>query len=595
MTYTEIIRLYESKENIIKRTNMTDEQKAEVIEFFKKHREQEQNISGDEWNKPSELTYERFKQVIDAFNNRKTKSKANKVANKQGIEGIIEGIDYIDLGEHIDAVLGTFHAYVPLSWLGAKTIEGKTVLPVGISKDSASWCIGWTSSDQYWEKYFSTEESSFLILCGENIPLKKVCFELLHIYDSFSSSDNKKQATQDEHSFMEAFVSDDIKVWDYNDNRHEFNDFLMWSNKKNEHTLEELYDTAVLLEKLFDKAKDASDDRREKLEEEANENLVILKSSYVDKLTTFRKKEEYKEFLNKGINFLTLMDKVAEALKKYDNSIMFNLCDSREPWSVVNSTYTESLLDWYNTNKDKHIAYDYFEDLDSIISYNDSFVTKVPSFIEPFGIINNDNYSTHKYRLFYDNGVYKDTVMNFNYVYLGRARGVQDCYGYKNFLLFRNYRYSDDASVRRNKRVILADFKESGILTVNDHIAFLGEYLSSRKSYILDFSIPFKNSEVLGVLEPLSYGRIPTDPERKVIIDTLPTYAKLFNINSDINTFVFQIYAPLKLIFDFDVTDRFCIARAFSEEFINKQPELLTSIDALVSKIYPLSKLEALP
>ena len=117
MKYSEILRLYEKKDHIIKKTHMTDEQKSEVIEFFTKHREQENQISGDEWNKPETLTYERFKQVMDAFNNRNTKSRANKIANKVGIAGLTEGKDYVDWGEFEDNILGTFHAYTPLSHL----------------------------------------------------------------------------------------------------------------------------------------------------------------------------------------------------------------------------------------------------------------------------------------------------------------------------------------------------------------------------------------------------------------------------------------------------------------------------------------------
>ena len=238
MTYAEIIRLYEKKDHLINRTNMTDEQKQEVIEFFTKHREQESQISDREWNKPETLTYERFKQVMDAFNNRNTKSRANKIANKVGIAGLTEGKDYIDWGEFEDNYLGIFHAYTPLTHLGAKTIAGKTVKPINPNKDSAGWCIGWSVNDSYWKSYFFKNECSFLIICGDSVYTKKICFEIKKDYNS----DNALDA---------------VTAWDYYDKYH---------------SLEEIfrnYHGGVNFISLFNKVKETSDKiRKELLEEE---------------------------------------------------------------------------------------------------------------------------------------------------------------------------------------------------------------------------------------------------------------------------------------------------------------------------------------
>ena len=238
MTYAEIIRLYEKKDHLIKRTNMTDEQKQEVIEFFTKHREQESAISDREWNKPETLTYERFKQVMDAFNNRNTKSRANKIANKVGIAGLTEGKDYIDLGEFEDKLLGTFHAYTPLTHLGAKTIAGKAVKPINPNKDSAGWCIGWSGNDSYWKDYFFKKECSFLIICGDDVPTKKICFEIKKDYNS----DN---------------VLDAVTAWDYYDKSYSWDEIF-----RN-------YYGDVNFISLFNKVKETSDKlRKELLEEE---------------------------------------------------------------------------------------------------------------------------------------------------------------------------------------------------------------------------------------------------------------------------------------------------------------------------------------
>ena len=274
MTYKEIIRLYEKKDHIIKKTHMTDEQKQEVIDFFTKHREQENQISGDEWNKPELLTYERFKQVMDAFNNRNTKSHANKIANKVGIKGLTEGKDYVDWGEFEDSLLGTFHAYTPLSHLGAKTIAGKTVKPYPRGKkDSASWCIGQTGNDSYWKNYFFRNKTCFLIICGDNVPTKKVCFEIEKDYNS------------DE-------VIDYVTAWDYYDKDYFLDEFFR--NYQGEGTFIT----------LFSKAKETSDKLRDGLLKEEEEREEGRKKEAEKQVFIERTQgREVKNFTYRGYDF----------------------------------------------------------------------------------------------------------------------------------------------------------------------------------------------------------------------------------------------------------------------------------------------------
>ena len=285
MTYAEIIRLYEKKDHIIKKTHMTDEQKQEVIEFFTKHREQENQISGDEWNKPELLTYERFKQVMDAFNNSNTKSHANKIANKVGIKGLTEGKDYVDWGEFEDNILGTFHAYTPLSHLGAKTIAGKTVKPYPEgNKDSAGWCIGWTGEDNYWKNYFFRDKTGFLIICGDNVPTKKVCFEIKKDYSS----------------------TKDVTVWDYYDSSVTFNRFLdiivgvstIYYN--NSITTEDKSTLKNTLLDLIIKAKETSDNLRDNLlKEKYRKKKEAEKQVFIERTQG----REVKNFTYRGYDF----------------------------------------------------------------------------------------------------------------------------------------------------------------------------------------------------------------------------------------------------------------------------------------------------
>ena len=268
MTYAEKIRLYEKKDHLIKRTKMTDEQKAEVIEFFTKHREQENQISGDEWNKPELLTYERFKQVIDAFNNRNTKSRANKIANKIGIAGLTEGEDYVDWGEFEDNILGTFHVYTPLSHLGAKTIAGKTVKPYPENgKDSASWCIGQTDTDEYWNSYFFRSNTAFLVVCGNEIPSKKACFEIQQYYDT-SIVFSKRWNLKFNDYYNKNNVVNDVIVWNYRDYSTSFDDFLSKIIDNSKKELQGNQDYLALGDTFTDliaKAKKVSDKLRDSL------------------------------------------------------------------------------------------------------------------------------------------------------------------------------------------------------------------------------------------------------------------------------------------------------------------------------------------
>ena len=448
MTYSDILRIYEKKNHIIKKTNMTDEQKAEVIEFFNKHREQESNISGEEWNKPETLTYERFKQVIEAFNNRNTKSKANKIANKKGIEGITEGKDYLDFGEITDENLGTFHAYVPLSWLGAKTIESSKVKPVNSNKDSASWCIGYSESDSFWNKYFFRMNTAFLILCGEGIPTKKVCFEIKKSFNYKVYTDFDKASEE----YQKAI--DSMTIWDYYDGTL---DFYSFNNEVSRISKKEYPSTDKLIFPLLQKAKELSDRKRELLKEEFSKPKVLLKSTYTDRITAERATTDYKTYLNVGIQLLRYLDAIfiSEETKELGIDFILHKCtDSR------NKIYMESLVDWFKKNANEKIENSY-----------------VPSIIHPEFILS-DNYMLGKDHesFLYDICAIGDSMkIIFQLQRCGRSI---------EFPLYKKYlgiRVSEQTPI--GKRECIADFDEYKILTVKDLIAFLGEELVKATPY----------------------------------------------------------------------------------------------------------------
>lgn len=190
-------QLTENKDRFIdKNPNLTFEQAQEVKKFFNTHNEAEA-LMGNWQNDSDKWTYDDFKKVIYDYEHRNTKSNADRIANRKGIDGIKLGYDYLDLGEYTTESWGTFHAYSPLTHLGAKTLAGPQVPPVQKDKDSAAWCIGYSGDDYYWNERCddSKYDDYFIIICGEKVPTFKVCLE---ISGSYSYIDN-------------------ITVWDYFD------------------------------------------------------------------------------------------------------------------------------------------------------------------------------------------------------------------------------------------------------------------------------------------------------------------------------------------------------------------------------------------
>ena len=125
--------LLEKKDHLIRRLkNLSDEQKQEVIDFFKKKPNLENKIN---WNR-KDLTYEDFLEVMDV-----TKTERRRLVKSQGIRGLRKGKDYIPLEapEGVDA-------YIPLHYEASKLIACKD-----IGSGVGEWC---TASDlEHWDDY----------------------------------------------------------------------------------------------------------------------------------------------------------------------------------------------------------------------------------------------------------------------------------------------------------------------------------------------------------------------------------------------------------------------------------------------------------
>lgn len=196
-------QLTENKDRFIDRNpNLTFEQAQEIKNFFNTHNEAEA-LMGDWQRDSSKWTYDDFSKFITDYEHRNTKSNADRIANKKGIEGIVLDEDYLDLGEYTMESWGTFHAYSPLTHLGAKVLAGPQVPPVQDDKDSAGWCIGWSGNDTYWNQYCN-DDKYFIILCGEKVPTLKVCLEILNGFNDWR----------------------DVKVWDYYDHDNDMYSYM---------------------------------------------------------------------------------------------------------------------------------------------------------------------------------------------------------------------------------------------------------------------------------------------------------------------------------------------------------------------------------
>jgi hypothetical protein len=198
MKYFEFFKMLEKKDHLIRKTNLTDDQKQIVIDFFTKHPNYEKEL-GTKWNNPEKITWEDFETVINK--ERSSKSQIKK-AVKAGISGLKEGEDYIHI--YSGTSKGSpYEIYQPLTWKGSRVLASNQVLPdlsdldvnygwfgddenIRQNLSGAKWCISYQKTNQYWKRYtlgvggdFNGDANSvFLFVFGETIPTKKLAIQI---------------------------------------------------------------------------------------------------------------------------------------------------------------------------------------------------------------------------------------------------------------------------------------------------------------------------------------------------------------------------------------------------------------------------------
>ena len=147
-----------SKERfILGNKNLTDDEKSEMIDFYKKH--SNLDSEGIEWQK--NWTFDDFKKIRD------------KYIEPIDMGDIVEGTDYLYYGEK-----NGLKYYVPLTSKGVQSLCGK--------KASERWCI--TSIAGKWEEYAERETFFTLIFDETNDP---ICLEFDIDYLWFWNKQNK--------------------------------------------------------------------------------------------------------------------------------------------------------------------------------------------------------------------------------------------------------------------------------------------------------------------------------------------------------------------------------------------------------------------
>lgn len=215
-----IYRLREVKTNqlkkLLKNGNITEEQFNIADDFFKRHNAFEREI---DWNRGLNITWDELSSVI--YKERNSKSQIRKKIRK-GLEGFEEGNDYLILAE------GIFNdepwtAYKPLNWEVSRAIASHYVEPhrgddsymdsiIDMETEvlDAQWCTAYQGDSDDWD--YHTENESFIYLCGESIPSKKVAISISEEEEDASGFPFLYECSNDD-----TFPSLHYNIWDFYD------------------------------------------------------------------------------------------------------------------------------------------------------------------------------------------------------------------------------------------------------------------------------------------------------------------------------------------------------------------------------------------
>ena len=134
-----VLKFFEAKDNLIKKIpSLSDEQKQEVIDFFRKYNQKEREINWSNWRN---LTFSDFEKVMKLPSKRGLRQKVKT----EGITGLRKNIDYYTVFENKDKGI---LAVMPLNYEASKLLASDKIAGV-----EGAWCTAYQKTSYYFHKY----------------------------------------------------------------------------------------------------------------------------------------------------------------------------------------------------------------------------------------------------------------------------------------------------------------------------------------------------------------------------------------------------------------------------------------------------------
>jgi hypothetical protein len=172
---------------ILRRKDLTDDQKQEIIDYLDKHTDGKteaqfvKSVNGD-WNKFNRVPWSEIEKILSTV----SKTAKKRKVKSEGINGLEKGKDYIPIDNvEIDPSVSVdllnrecryqatgdeefIGAYMPLDWESSKLIASNA-----IGNCEGQWCTAYQKDDRFWHDYtgkggvliyFIYEETKYAVL-----------------------------------------------------------------------------------------------------------------------------------------------------------------------------------------------------------------------------------------------------------------------------------------------------------------------------------------------------------------------------------------------------------------------------------------------
>jgi len=168
----------EKKDHIIKKMpNLSDEEKAVLINFFKKKPNLESKI---DWNKWRKLTFADFADVMKETKTEK-KRKLQK-ARREGLKGLKKNKDYIELRTNNK----NYDVYIPLNPKAARVIAS-----VHIGGCWGKWCLANTQATKYYKSEAKRKHMIPIMVVGDNEKYTVMMFYTGKVWEVWDSENER--------------------------------------------------------------------------------------------------------------------------------------------------------------------------------------------------------------------------------------------------------------------------------------------------------------------------------------------------------------------------------------------------------------------